>query len=65
MPKLFYILMFIFGPTPALVLVWIVGDYSFILFNKTLIVSNYILCIVLLACARIVGGPERKTRKEK
>lgn len=57
MSKWFYILMSIFGPVPAFLLMWWIGDYSFVLITKGAFTSNYILCAALLTCTRILTGP--------
>ncbi len=64
MSKLVYILMFIFTPIPSIILGFWVSYWKWTEIMKALIISDYILCFVLLVCVRIVGGPERNTRKE-
>ncbi len=57
MSKWFYILIGIFGPVPAFLLMWWIGDYSFILLTKEVFISNYLICVLVLTCARIITGP--------
>jgi len=64
MPKLFYILMFIFGPIPAIYLGWAISYYKWLPIMNALVFSLYIMCAILLIWIRNVGGPEQKTRKK-